>query len=504
MLHQDAGVTLTLARHALSVAGDVLDVVADARFFEGAALFVAAEYDQALHAVQQARAAAAALLDDAREARCVNIEALIHERLGNYAFALRGLEAYRTYAHATGDVIAQARALINLGVLNDALGEFGQAFEHQRQVLALRDALPPHLLSIAAVNASHDLIGLERPQEALDLATHWLPYTERHDLARHGCYLRGNIADALRLLERFTEARDAFWALLPEARNSNDPQHLAVILTGVAQTHLALGQPEEALRAAREALVLAEKSALPKEQREAHTVLIDACEANGDLRGALRHACETLRLERAWLTERTERRTQVLHARLELDQARRVNAELTALNTKLRAVQEQFAHQANHDPLTGLANRRAFESRLRDLVEEGASCALLYVDLDGFKRVNDVLGHARGDAVLIETARRLVALVPDALIARVGGDEFVLLVDPAPTRDALTTLAGQVREVTQFKIDGDLEMHAAVGWARSPDDAADFEGLLHAADTAMYHDKRRPRGRDVQREPPRS
>ena len=107
--------------------------------------------------------------------------------------------------------------------------------------------------------------------------------------------------------------------------------------------------------------------------------------------------------------------------------------------TELRQLQETLAQLALRDPLTGLANRRLLdellEAELAPTQRSGTPLAVAYVDLDGLKQVNDTHGHDAGDAVLRETARRLVSIVGDAdVVARIGGDEFVIVYNPNDTQ----------------------------------------------------------------------
>jgi diguanylate cyclase len=156
---------------------------------------------------------------------------------------------------------------------------------------------------------------------------------------------------------------------------------------------------------------------------------------------------------------------------------------------------QQLAHR---DTLTGLPNRLAFELTLERLFVDlhhpqhvgGQRLALLFIDLDNFKHVNDSLGHAAGDAVLVEVSRRMgsVLRASDTLF-RLGGDEFALLVADVAEAETVEHLAGRliasVRE--PLVIQGQVQpVGATVGLAFVPDDATDPESLLCAADAAMY------------------
>jgi diguanylate cyclase len=153
-------------------------------------------------------------------------------------------------------------------------------------------------------------------------------------------------------------------------------------------------------------------------------------------------------------------------------------------------------HDAFHDPLTGLANRRALEQRLDQLTARAKlddRFALLLMDLDRFKEVNDQLGHHIGDELLREVGARLSSLNDIELAARIGGDEFAFVVRAPRDYEQLTDLAHQlVGEVSVPYVVGDvrLSIGASVGVARFPDHGLDGTTLLRRADSAMYAAKR--------------
>jgi diguanylate cyclase (GGDEF)-like protein len=161
--------------------------------------------------------------------------------------------------------------------------------------------------------------------------------------------------------------------------------------------------------------------------------------------------------------------------------------------SELQDIQRHLEHQAFHDPLTGLANRLLFTDRIRHaLTRRSGNVALLYIDLDDFKSINDTLGHEAGDELLQETARRLLASLRTAdTPARLGGDEFaVLLVDisEAHTRVVAERILENLR--APFSLAGrDVPVHASLGVALSDSGAASVEQLMREADTAMYVSK---------------
>jgi diguanylate cyclase (GGDEF)-like protein/hemerythrin-like metal-binding protein len=156
-----------------------------------------------------------------------------------------------------------------------------------------------------------------------------------------------------------------------------------------------------------------------------------------------------------------------------------------------------------HDPLTGLPNRHLLADRLgtalRRADRERRPLALLFIDLDNFKAINDSLGHAAGDAVLQAAARRLAAALRSTdTVARVGGDEMVVLLPGISDRAHAQAIAGKLATVLAVPVDtpaGEAQVAASIGLAVYPQDAADAAGLLTAADAAMYDVKRARKAR---------
>ena len=169
------------------------------------------------------------------------------------------------------------------------------------------------------------------------------------------------------------------------------------------------------------------------------------------------------------------------------------------------AFEEQLAHQAFHDPVTNLANRALFADRvahaLRSTVRAGSLIAVMFIDLDDFKTVNDSLGHQAGDAILFEVARRLERVIrPADTVARFGGDEFAVLLDGVSGSDEAALIAERLLAELEIstEVDGKLVYpRASVGICISDEDllSQDTEELLRNADVAMYMAKRDSKGR---------
>jgi diguanylate cyclase (GGDEF)-like protein len=163
----------------------------------------------------------------------------------------------------------------------------------------------------------------------------------------------------------------------------------------------------------------------------------------------------------------------------------------------------QLHHLAHHDPLTQLPNRRQLSARLASALSRatasGQRIALLFVDVDNFKSINDTLGHNFGDRVLQGIARRLQGAVgPGGLLARLGGDEFTVLIEDVRSVEEVESRAAAIVTTLQhpLTIDGRaLSTSASVGASLYPDHAADAEGLLRAADVALFRAKELGRNR---------
>lgn len=168
-----------------------------------------------------------------------------------------------------------------------------------------------------------------------------------------------------------------------------------------------------------------------------------------------------------------------------------------------KAFEARLAERAHFDQLTGLVNRALFEDRLEHAIARArrvqSRIALLFIDLDGFKAINDSLGHATGDEVLRFVAEKLRCCVRESeSVARLGGDEFTILLDPIDDAAAAAVAAGRIISAMKvpLSIDGQrVEVTASIGVALFPDHCGDSETLLRHADSAMFRAKARGRNR---------
>ncbi|WP_290797973.1 sensor domain-containing diguanylate cyclase [Halomonas sp.] len=167
--------------------------------------------------------------------------------------------------------------------------------------------------------------------------------------------------------------------------------------------------------------------------------------------------------------------------------------------TALRQAEEELRYLAHHDPLTGLTNRSLFYDRLDSALHAAhrhqSGLALLFLDLNDFKLINDVHGHAVGDRVICSVARRLEGCVRETdTVARMGGDEFIVLLTDVLSADAVYRKVEQILAVVAEPLGADLMgivPSCSIGVACYPGDGKDADALLSHADSDMYRIKRR-------------
>ncbi|MEO8838935.1 MAG: diguanylate cyclase, partial [Herbaspirillum sp.] len=168
------------------------------------------------------------------------------------------------------------------------------------------------------------------------------------------------------------------------------------------------------------------------------------------------------------------------------------------MSEEIEKAREQLSNMAHHDFLTGLPNRILLEERMTQAIElakrHGKKLAVLFIDLDRFKTINDSLGHAVGDALLQAVSMRLLSSVRASdTVSRQGGDEFVALLAEVSDETAVAEFADKMCKAISapYQVEGqDLHIGVTLGISMYPDDGQDAETLIRHADVAMYHSKR--------------
>jgi len=283
-----------------------------------------------------------------------------------------------------------------------------------------------------------------------------------------------------------------------------------VAYNGLVEARACLDQGlcEQAIALLREAIAVAEALDRPQIRTPALACLATALERSGDPIGACAvwraHAQAIEALHRQQLdTARAFARERQLRAAdaQELEHAQRTRAALEAQNRELaqaletqRTLQRALEELADTDPLTGLANRRRFDALVRPALalaqRHGRSYSLILCDLDGFKAINDALGHGVGDEVLVAAAQRIRARVRHTdLCARWGGEEFCIALAETPLADAVAVAEALRRALADTPV-GPVAVTASFGVAALSGADASLEALVARADAALYAAKR--------------
>lgn len=215
------------------------------------------------------------------------------------------------------------------------------------------------------------------------------------------------------------------------------------------------------------------------------------------LAGALTRPIAALQRSAQMLEEGSRSEVEVVGA----DEIGQLAISFNRMSAGIIERENRIAHMAFHDPLTGLPNRAFFhqslEERLTRIVYSGEDVAILCLDLDGFKAVNDTLGHPVGDALLRSVGELLAGLTPDGLVSRQGGDEFAIVLTCEKDSDRPRALAQSIVDALADPLDAAgqfIPIGASLGIAIGPGDGNDADDLLKNADLALYRAKQDGRG----------
>jgi diguanylate cyclase (GGDEF)-like protein len=429
-------------------------------------LFLANQIDSAQALNAEATALAGQAQDLNAQARASNTDAILFSALGRQADELRASQQAITLARQSGDRRMEALATANLADFHLKRGDYGTALALAQKTLPLaREVRDLPSESVALINAGLAHIGLGRPEEGTALIRQALLIEERTSGLPGMSDVHRELGHAMEKAGRLKEA----WAALVEHRRLSD----IVFQRDHQQAVLELQEGQDADRRRRELAALEVDNNVKAAQllgRELQQRLW----ALGLLAGLLLLAVVALLLRRM----------------------RQTNARLRSSNAELKVATER-------DPLTGLANRRHFQAVMQQTAAAGFEGALLLIDLDHFKRINDHHGHAAGDAVLVEMAQRLrAALREEDLTVRWGGEEFLVVVRQLPA-DQVEALAERLLAAIGSRPvahgDDSVAVTASIGFATFPlppaRAALPWERAIDVVDTALYLAKAHGRNR---------
>lgn len=418
---------------------------------------------------------------------------------GDHAAAVELLERVEQQARLQGDEPRLAQALRHIGINSSVLGRHQHALSclNEAEALCRRVGTPAeHLYArLSLLNAHNREVealppdDLQRRRVLGGLVPAWQALADDcavRDSRRLRAMSLGNRASTLHGLGRDEEAAAELRALLPEYRALGMKPNEGLCLAEWGHCLQALNRPAEAREQYRAALVVLNEGGTVEDRVAALEGLANAEEALGDTAAALAALKQVRELERQSSADTAQRAVLRRELRIEL-------ARLTS----------QWAREASEDPLTGLGNRRALQAWLVEhlpRVERGESLALVLLDLDHFKQINDRFGHGVGDEVLTKVAKLLgEGCRGHDRAVRYGGEEFVLAL-AATSRDAATEVAERVRQAVAdhgwTSVSPDLRVTASLGVADATE-AAEPQALLTLADKRLYAAKLAGRNRVV-------
>ncbi len=484
--------------------GDLRAVATAHLMLAGCALYTG-QLPDAQAELETALRLARGLGDQRMIARCLNGLGLYHDRVGEYDRALQAFLDSLRHTQASGDTTGSFRALNNLASLHADTGNLGQARRFHEQSLQLAEDTQSPVQRAAAM--THLIVIHSRQgdtQQVLDLAAEHLTLIGEVGPPRWVGTALECVSRALLHAGRPEEAARVALEELGRARDRQDEEVISRLGCAAAQALMTLGRLEDAGTLLQDSLRISRQLGSRPVQVLALSGLSALREQAGDHQGALRYAREHHALEREVHQREVDARSQLLTAQIRLELLSREaeierlrNVELAEANQQLRDTQADLLYRATHDPLTGVANRAHFNQVMEDTLHAltpGELAALVFIDLDRFKWVNDSLGHPAGDALLQEVARRLQLTVRNTdVVGRMGGDEFIVLLRRIGARTDVTLVARKIVDALSppFNLAGQqVTITASVGCAVAPQDGLSSDTLQQHADLAMYRVKR--------------
>lgn len=474
--------------------------------FGGNARVMAGEYAAARPLLEEGLALSTRLEELGLAVRACNGLGAVHVMTGEFGQALdlhmQGLTLARSLnreAQSRSGLLS--RTLMSIGSLYYALHDHEQALAYHSEALQEAERGQGRTF-MPRLNMATNQASLGHLENALTLRRELLAEARQSGSTVEEAFVLSDLADNLLQLGHFTEAREVALSALSLTKALGLQLEHGQMLRVLGLLEAAGGRPELARPLLEQALALGERMPSTPLQLAAHRDLSGVLESAGDLAGALRHARAHHALERRDLLLIAERRTQMAGTQLKVELLRRQaeeqdrqNAALEAVNQQLRETQERLLYAATHDDLTGLVVRAALEEAMADdlLLAPDRLRALLMIDIDHFKQVNDSFGHHVGDAFLQEIARRLrAAASPTDDVARRGGDEFtVYLRNVDSPAEAMHRAELLLRAIARpMTLEGhSLLVTTSIGMAVYPHDGTDVVTLEKHADIALYRAK---------------
>ena len=427
-----------------------------------------------------------------------NVLGNIQYNLCDYAQALdwyvRGLQA----RERASDQFGVMGSLCNIGNVYAERGEHLEALRYHQRALdqATRLENPSYeMISLSAIGS--DYADLGRYDEGIAVCRRAITLGETLESWNQVGAALTSLGFAYNKTRRRTEALDAYTQALALARTVQDGKVEAHALYAMGDILADAGELTEARAKLAEASALAVKIGAKRTAFLAFQMLSRVCKRSGDYAAALGHFESFQRLEKEVFTEEAADRAKSLVIQMEVEHHRREAETLSEINTALQVANARLEALAVTDPLTDLPNHRALIAALDAATartrRDGEPCALLFLDIDHFKSVNDTYGHPVGDAVLREFADcTRASLREEDTLGRWGGEEFLALLPGTDLAEALA-IGERVREAISdilLSAGGGLHLTCSIGISACPSVEAKRDALVESADRALYAAKR--------------
>ena len=423
--------------------------------------------------------------------------------LGDYGEATEWFGQGMQHARRAANEVLASRFLTGIGIASARVGDYPRARDAYEQALALQrersdDASAANTLHCMAVlelreventHADQPAPRDDAMQRALQLLLESLDLARRTGRRRLEGMCLNELGHAYRLRGGRTAVVEYCMQAIAIFRELPAPKDECDALLHIARTHLDAGDIAAAADSAKRGLELAFQCGFRPSERDARELLVACNEAQGQIAEAFTHLKAVREIDLHLREGEVLRRIDRFEHRSALERTALRQAELEAQARSLDQL-------ATTDGLTGVANRRALESAHRDINAVGRPCSVLLADLDHFKRINDLFGHATGDEVLRRAARAMAGACRSSdLLARWGGEEFVVLLpdgDRATATHVAERLRAAIAALDWSDIASNLAVTASIGVAVGATNES-LPSLLRRADKALYaakHDGR--------------
>jgi diguanylate cyclase (GGDEF)-like protein len=437
----------------------------------------------------------------------------IHIYLGNYPAALDYAIKALNLAHEMADRHREAWALDAVGSSYGASGDADTSIQmHNQAAVIFREIGDAEGQARTLNNLACTLLESGQLDHALDVSRQSLELAYQIGMKAEAVIFAGTVGDILIEKGDYQQAEEYLrsgWIENRETGNQLVNMYRRIVL---GRLFLAGNRLQEAEASLSSALTMAESGEMADSQAECHRLLSQVAEHRNDLAGALDHYKQFHRLKEITVGEESARRLAILKVTHQSENAlrdaeiyRQHNVELQREIEERKRIESQLHNMAMLDPLTNLYNRRQFYTLAKLEIERAKvrtqPISVLMLDLDHFKRVNDVYGHLIGDTVLVTVASLIrSALRENDIVARYGGEEFVVLL-PATTAEKAYEVSERIRSgISEREIEttaGQVAVTISIGvthlTAEMLNAGGELDLLLNRADQALYYAKHRGR-----------